>query len=60
MAQLKSYDIVGAKDDVSQIMSTISPSSTPFLSAIGTRKVTQRKFEWLEDSLRSSVANNAL
>ena len=60
MATLKSYDVIGLAEDVSNVISNISPSATPFLSAIGTEKVSARKFEWLEDSLRASVANNAL
>lgn len=59
MSQLLSYDVIGLQEDVSNVISNISPSSTPFLSAIGTEKVSARKFEWLEDALRSSVANNA-
>ena len=59
MSTLKTYDTVGMAEDVSNVISNISPSSTPFLSAIGTEKVSARKFEWLEDALRSSVANNA-
>ena len=60
MSTLKTYDTVGLQESVHNVITSISPSSVPFLSAIGTEKVSARKFEWLEDALRSSVANNAL
>lgn len=41
------------KEDVSDIITNISPRKTPFLSAIGKGKITQPLFQWQEDSLRS-------
>lgn len=53
MATYQTYQQVGIKEDVSDIITNISPTKTPFLSAIGTEKVTQPLFQWQEDSLRA-------
>jgi len=55
---VKTYDQVGIAEDVSDIISNISPTKTPFQSAIGSEKVNNTIFEWQEDSLRA-VATNA-
>lgn len=52
------YDIVGVKEDVSNIISNISPSDTPFSSAIGSEGIDNTHFEWQEDSLMP-VQDNA-
>jgi hypothetical protein len=49
---------VGIKEDVSDIISNITPTKTPFQSMIGSEKCTQTLFQWQEDSLRDE-ANNA-
>ena len=46
-----SYDVVGAKEDVSSLITMISPTDTPFTSMIKSEKVNARVFEWQEDSL---------
>jgi hypothetical protein len=53
MATYTTYEQVGIKEDVSDIISNISPTKTPFQSAIGKSKATQTLFEWQEDSLRA-------
>ncbi len=58
MAQYKSYDQVGKKEDISDIISNISPTKTPFQSMIGSETVHNTLFQWQEDSLRA-VAENA-
>lgn len=57
MAQYKTYDQVGAKEDVSDIISNISPTRTPFISQIGTENVHNTLFQWQEDELRAVQAN---
>jgi hypothetical protein len=57
MALYTSYDQVGKAEDVSDIISNISPTKTPFVSSIGDDKVTARLFEWQEDSLRAVQVN---
>lgn len=57
MALFTSYDAVGIKEDVSDIITNISPTKTPFQSAIGREKVTQRDFQWQADTLRPAAYN---
>lgn len=57
MATYTTYDTVGIKEDVSDIISNIAPTKTPFQTMIGKGKTTSRKFEWLEDSLRAVQVN---
>ena len=58
MPTYTSYDQVGKAEDVSDIITDISPTDTPFYSSIRTEKVNARVFEWQEDSL-AAAANNA-
>lgn len=55
---LKSYELVGKKEDVADYISMITPSDTPFLSSIKTEKVHNTLYQWQEDQLRA-VAKNA-
>lgn len=49
----QTYQEVGIKEDVSDVITNISPRKTPFLSSIGDDKVHQPLFQWQEDSLRT-------
>ena len=60
MATYTSYDEVGIKENVSDVITNLSPRKTPFQSAIGSEKVTQPLFQWQEDSLRAAAANAAV
>lgn len=51
------YDMVGIREDLSDIISNISPTQTPFLSNIGTGTATQTQFDWQTDSLAAAAAN---
>jgi len=51
MATYTSYNQVGKAEDVSDIISDISPTDTPLYSTIRSEKVSARVFEWQEDSL---------
>ena len=57
MANYQTYQMVGIKEDVSDVITNLSPRKTPFQSAIGSEKVTQPLFQWQEDSLRAAGAN---
>lgn len=57
MALYTTYDQIGLAEDVSDVISNISPTKTPFLSSIGDDKVSARLFEWQEDSLRAVQVN---
>lgn len=51
------YDMIGIREDLSDIISNISPTQTPFLSNIGTSSTTQTQFDWQIDSLAAAAAN---
>ena len=53
------YDAAGLREDLSDIIYSISPTETPFMSGIGKEKATAVLHEWQTDSLASAVANNA-
>jgi hypothetical protein len=57
MAQYVTYDMIGIKEDVSDIITNITPTKTPFQSMIGSEKCTQTLFQWQEDSLRDEADN---
>lgn len=57
MALFTSYDAVGIKEDVSDIISNISPTKTPFTTLIGKGTVNNRLFQWQEDELAAPRAN---
>lgn len=56
--QFKTYDQVGKKEDISDVISNISPTTTPFQSLIKGEKVMNTVYGWQEDSL-ADVADNA-
>lgn len=49
---------VGNREDLDDIISNISPTDTPFLSAIGTAKADAVYTEWQTDTLVSANADN--
>jgi hypothetical protein len=53
-----SYDQVGAKEDVSDVISNITPAKVPFQSSIGNEKLHNKVFDWQEDTLRAVTDNN--
>lgn len=54
-----SYDAVGNREDLSDMIWDVSPSDTPFLSAIKKTKATNTYHEWQTDALTSPSAANA-
>jgi hypothetical protein len=56
----KTYDLVGKKEDIEDIIYDISPTDTPFLSSIGTSKATATVHQWQQDKLDSPAANAAV
>jgi hypothetical protein len=60
MANYQTYQMVGIKEDISDVITNLSPRKTPFQSAIGSEKVTQGLFQWQEDSLRAVAVNAAV
>jgi hypothetical protein len=60
MATYTTYDQVGKAEDVSDIISNISPTKTPFSSGLRSEKISARSFDWQEDSLRAVQVNSQL
>src|ERR1700735_1460696 len=58
MPGYSSYDEVGVKEDVSDIITNISPTKTPFHSSLKTEKIHQKNHQWQEDVL-DAVGSNA-
>jgi len=57
MAITTSYDIVGIREDLADVIYNISPEETPFLSKCKKSKATNTYHEWQTDTLRSSATN---
>ena len=53
-----SYDAIGNREDLSDIIYDISPADTPFLSAIPRSTATGTKHEWQKDSLTAASDTN--
>lgn len=60
MSTFSTYDQVGLKEDVSDIISDISPTDTPMTSMIKTQKVNARVYEYMTDSLEAAGDNKAV
>lgn len=58
MSQFRTYDQVGEKEDISDVITNISPTVTPFQSLLKTERVNNTLYQWQEDSL-AVVASNA-
>ena len=52
------YDSVGEREDLSDVIYNISPTDTPFLSSAAKTKATAVLHEWQTDSLAAAVTNN--
>jgi len=52
-----SYDAVGIKEDLQDVIYDISPEETPFYSACAKVKARNTFHEWQTDALRASAAN---
>jgi hypothetical protein len=57
MATYKTYDEVGVKEDVSDVITNISPTKTPFQSSLKTEKIHQKTHQWQEDQLDAPADN---
>ena len=52
-----SYDAVGIKEDLSDIITNVSPEETPFYTKCRKTSASNTLVEWQTDALRSSAAN---
>jgi len=59
MATFQTYQSIGNREDLTDVIYNISPTDTPFMSSVGKTKATAVYHEWQTDSLAAAVANNA-
>ncbi len=57
MATYQTFTQVGIKEDISDIITNLTPTKTPFQSNIGSEKINNVLFQWQEDSLRAVAIN---
>jgi hypothetical protein len=57
-ASFSTYDAVGNREDLSDVIDMISPSSTPVYSMLAKTKATATKHEWQKDSLAAASGAN--
>jgi hypothetical protein len=60
MSQFQTFDQVGIKEDISPIISNISPTKVPFQTSIGSEGIDSTTKEWQEDDLRAVTENAQL
>jgi len=54
------YDSIGEREDLSDVIYNISPTDTPFLSSAAKTQSTAVLHEWQTDSLTAAVTDNAV
>ena len=54
------YDAVGNREDLSDIITMISPTDTPFMSGIARRPVTATQADWQTEALDAASSANAV
>ncbi len=57
MAAIDTYGVVGKKENISDIITNISPTKTPFQTMVKDESVHNVTFQWQEDSLIAAGAN---
>jgi len=60
MATFQTYQSIGNREDLSDVIYSISPTDTPIMSSIGKTKATAVYHEWQTDSLAANTTANAL
>jgi len=58
MATYQTYTAIGMREDLSDVIYSISPTDTPFMSSIGKTKATAVLHEWQTDSLAAATLSN--
>ncbi len=53
------YDAVGEREDLSDIIYSISPTDTPFMSGIAKENATAVFHEWTPDALAAAASANS-
>ena len=52
------YDSIGEREDLSNVIYNISPTDTPFMSNVGKNKATAVYHEWQTDALAAAASDN--
>ena len=60
MATYKTYESVGNREDLTDVIYNISPTDTPFMSSVGKTKANAVYHEWQTDSLAAASTSNAV
>ena len=58
MATYMTYEAKGLREDLSDVIYSISPTDVPFMSSIGKTKATAVLHEWQTDSLAAATLDN--
>jgi hypothetical protein len=57
---LQTYQAIGNREDLSDVITRISPTDTPFMSGIGKTKAENTLHEWQTQALATAAANAAV
>ncbi len=57
---VSTYDAIGNREDLSNMIYDISPTQTPFISGISRESATATNHEWQTDSLATASDSNAV
>ena len=57
MATFQTYQSIGNREDLTDVIYNISPTDTPFMSSVGKTKATAVYHEWQTDSLEAAAQN---
>jgi len=60
MAKYQTYQTVGVREDIADIIYSISPTETPFMSGVAKTKATNTLHQWQTDALAAVAANAAV
>jgi hypothetical protein len=56
----QTYQVVGRREDLTDVIHDVSPTDTPFMSAIGKSEAKNTFHEWQTDALAAASASNAV
>lgn len=57
MPTITSYLSTGVKEEISNVITNIDPTATPFQTALKEESLDNKFFQWLEDTLNAAAAN---
>ena len=60
MAVYQTYQTVGIREDLADIIYSISPTETPFMSGVAKTKATNTSHQWQTDALAATAVNAAV